>query len=294
MPTFSVLTYGYVIMRVALLAQWLRAAHDDPDRRTTSLRFATGITLVQIGWLCRLALPDRWAMPSFFVLLLADVLVPVMAERAGRTQWHPQHIAERYGLFTIIVLGESILAATLAFQSALDAGRDDASLISLAAAALVIVFSMWWLYFDRPAGGLLTSLPWAIFWGYGHYFVFASAAAVGAGIAVGIDYKTHVGHLSKVAGGYAIAVPVAVYLLSVWALHFSPGRGSTLTVAFPVAAVLVLAAPWLPAPVQVTAVWLATLVAVTLIAGRRRPFHRVAGRRPAHSSSQPSGHPPLA
>ena len=36
--------------------------------------------------------------------------MPVWAERAGPTTWHPHHIAERYGLFTLIVLGESILA----------------------------------------------------------------------------------------------------------------------------------------------------------------------------------------
>ena len=48
-----------------------------------------------------------------------ELLVPVWAERAAPTTWHPHHIAERYGLLTLIVLGESILAATLAVQSAL-------------------------------------------------------------------------------------------------------------------------------------------------------------------------------
>ena len=41
--------------------------------------------------------------------------IPVWAERVNMTPWHPHHIAERYGLFTIIVLGESVLAATTAF-----------------------------------------------------------------------------------------------------------------------------------------------------------------------------------
>ena len=39
--------------------------------------------------------------------------MPMWAESAERTSWHPGHIAERYGLFTIIVLGESVLAATV-------------------------------------------------------------------------------------------------------------------------------------------------------------------------------------
>src|SRR5215211_8604993 len=30
---------GYLIMRVGLVAQWLRAAYEDPDRRRTALRY---------------------------------------------------------------------------------------------------------------------------------------------------------------------------------------------------------------------------------------------------------------
>ena len=44
---------------------------------------------------------------------------------------------------------------------------------------------MWWVYFDRPVHDLLTSVRKAFVWGYGHYFIFASAAAVGAGLAGG-------------------------------------------------------------------------------------------------------------
>ena len=57
-------------------------------------------------------------MPLFLVLVVAELVVPFWAERTGRTTWHPHHIAERYGLFFLIVLGETILAATLAVQEA--------------------------------------------------------------------------------------------------------------------------------------------------------------------------------
>ena len=45
------------------------------------------------------------------VLILAEVAVPVIAEARGTTPWHPDHITERYGCSTIIVLGESLLAS---------------------------------------------------------------------------------------------------------------------------------------------------------------------------------------
>ena len=57
-------------------------------------------------------------MPLFALLVVCELCVPAWAERTGTTTWHPHHIAERYGLFFIIVLGETILSSTLAVQEA--------------------------------------------------------------------------------------------------------------------------------------------------------------------------------
>jgi low temperature requirement protein LtrA len=279
---FGIATLGYVVMRIAMIAQWLRAAWSDRERRPAALRFAAGIALVQVGWTARLALPERWFLAGFLVLAAAELLIPIVAERAAPTTWHPQHITERYGLFTLIVLGETVLASTFAFQSALDAG---AALVSLAAAGIVIVFSMWWLYFDRPADELLNSLRTSILWGYGHYVIFGSAAAVGAGLAVSVDYDTHHAHVGSLGAGYATAAPVALYLLSVWVLHVCPHQRGLLAAAYPVTAVLVLLAPFGPAPIHVIAGLLAALVTVTVVATRQgaeraRDHHA----RPAASS----------
>ncbi|MER0128447.1 low temperature requirement protein A, partial [Franconibacter daqui] len=48
---FDIIIVGYVIMRLALVTQWLRAAKHDRERRVTAYRYAVGIVLVQIGWL---------------------------------------------------------------------------------------------------------------------------------------------------------------------------------------------------------------------------------------------------
>jgi len=266
---FTVATYGYVMMRLAGVSQWLRAAGSDPSHRRTALRYAAGVALVQVGWVARLALPERWLLPGFLVLALAELLVPVVAERGAPTGWHPHHIAERYGLFTIIVLGESVLSATIAIQTSLDAGHKATGLVSLAAAGAVIMFSIWWLYFEQPAHELLTSLRRAFLWGYGHYFVFASVAAIGAGLAVSVDHDIHTGHLPAIGVGYAIAVPVAVFLVSVWALHIRLGRPGPLTPAFLVTAALVLGTPFTPIPVHLTALLLAGLVATTVLVSYR-------------------------
>jgi low temperature requirement protein LtrA len=270
---YLVITLGYVLMRLAMVAQWLRAARNDKRRRATALRYAAGITLLQVLWLARLAVPESWLTPTFLILVVGELLVPIVAERAegGPTTYHPHHIAERYGLFTIIVLGESVAAATVAIRTGLDIGEDRSVLVSIAAAALVIVFALWWLYFDRSAHGLLNTLRTSILWGYGHYFIFASAAAVGAGLAVEVDYETHHTEVSGTLAAYAVAVPVAVYLLFVWLLHIRPHQRGPLLVAYPLVAVLTLLAPFGPAPLAVIAGLLVVLVAITVTLGRRVP-----------------------
>lgn len=219
---------GYVIMRLAMTAQWLRAARTATGaERVTALRYAGGVALCQIGWLGLLVLPESARPWLFLVMAIAELCVPLYAERGFQTSWHPHHIAERYGLFTIIVLGETILAATVAVKSAVD--DDDAlgELLPIAVGGLLIVFSAWWVYFTVPIHGHLRSNKESFLWGYGHYLIFASAAAIGAGLEVAVEETVHKAHISTLAASAAVTLPTALYLLSVWALHARHYKVST-------------------------------------------------------------------
>ncbi|MEU8179715.1 low temperature requirement protein A [Micromonospora sp. NPDC049044] len=277
---FAVITYGYVVMRLAAVVHWTRAAAGDPRHRPAARRYAIGVTVVQLGWLLRLALPADWGIATFVLLALADVLVPAVAERPGMTPWHPRHIAERYGLFTLIVLGETVLAISLAIQTGLDAGEHD--LWSLAAAGALIVFALWWLYFDRPSEAP-DRLPYSLVWGYGHYLIFAAIAAIGAGLGVSVDVERHLAHVSARTAGYAVAIPITVFLLTVWVLHVRQQQHGAVVVAFPVVALLALLAPLGPAPVSVLAALLVALVTLTVLLRRRDvgPSAAVAGAGPS-------------
>ena len=264
---FVIVTIGYLVMRVALTAQWLRAARDDRQRRSPTLRYAFGIAACQVGWLARLALPDPWGTVGFVVLVLLELSLPVWAERPAALHWHPGHIAERYGLFTLIVLGESVAAATTAVQSALDSGQAIADLLKLAAGGLLIVFSMWWLYFEQHADERLSTTNLDSFvWGYGHYAIFASAAGVGAGLQVAVDHAAGHTELGTWGAGATVAVPLALYLLSVWLLHVrAEPRPSPRRIAYPLAALLVLAATPFGEAVPVIGLLAAALVAVRVL-----------------------------
>jgi low temperature requirement protein LtrA len=208
---FAIVTLGYVVMRLAMVTQWLRIAAQHPSSRRRAMRYAVGIFAVQMLWVLRLVLTDDLALTSFVVLVLAELAVPVYAERASeRPIYHPGHIIERYGLFTIIVLGESVLSATLAVEESIEATGISPQLGVVAFGALLIAFALWWIYFDHQDELELTSARASFLWGYGHLPVFAGLAAIGAGIQVSVESLD--GHVSERVGALTVAIAVAVTL----------------------------------------------------------------------------------
>jgi low temperature requirement protein LtrA len=273
---FRAVTLGYAIMRIGLIGQWIRAAVEHPERRATTRRYAIGVAVVQVGWILRLLLPAELGVVTFVVLALADLAVPVWAERKGWTPWHPRHIAERYGLFTIILLGEGVLAATNAVQGALAEGLTP-RLVTVAVAGLVLLVGLWWTYFLEPAAeGLQRQRKWSFYWGYGHYALFAALAMVGAGLEIAVEAVTHDIEASDILVGYSVALPVAVALVLLWVLHlpFSVKAEIPPWLLMPAGA-LTLAAPLavgiigVPGVVVSVALLVALVVAVTTYV--RRP-----------------------
>jgi low temperature requirement protein LtrA len=263
---WTIVTIGYVVMRLALVPQWLRASVQDPLRRATARRFAIGISLGQVYWISLLFFPQEARIAGFLLGVAIELLIPVFAERNEPTPWHPGHIQERYGLFTLIVLGESILSASLAVQVATAEAGLTVELASIVAGGLLIVFSMWWLYFDFPTDGMLEGRRHAFAWGYGHLFVFASAAAVGAGLAVETDFARHHAEIDSVTAGAAVAVPVAIFMGTLWLLHEA---WEALTVPrrllVPAAIVLVLLTPLTGWTVPLIGALLVALVATKVV-----------------------------
>jgi len=267
---FDVVFVGYLVMRAGLVFLWLRAARAHPACRKACLRFAAGVTLAMLGWSVML-FTGKWPLWGWWFMALVEMSVPVWAERAAPTPWHPHHIAERYGLFTIIVLGESVLAATHAVREGVEGHGYSAALLALIGGGLVILFSLWWVYFAKPAHRFLTSNRVAFMWGYGHYCIFAATAAVGAGLAVNVDYLLGEASIDRQLAAASIAVPVALFLLTVWLLHVRPHHARLgLSLLFPIAIAGVLLAIFCPWPVPSIAAVLAAFLGTELWLADRR------------------------
>ena len=265
----TIVFVGYAIMRLALATLWLRAAYGDPAGRAAAVRYAGGITVAMLGWLGVVVAPSGARLELFVLMAAVELAIPFWAEWGRRTSWHPHHIAERYGCFTLIVLGESVTAATTALQPAFDAGHPVGALLRVAAGGLLIVFSIWWLYFAQPTHRVLRTSRAAFTWGYGHFVIFTSIAAIGAGLQVAVDEAIGETGLSARGAALALTLPVALFLLSAWLLHVRPHRRGVLHDAgYPIAAVLVLAGTLTPIAVPLAGVVLALLVVATTILDR--------------------------
>ncbi|PWD52378.1 hypothetical protein C8046_05240 [Serinibacter arcticus] len=217
-----VMVAGYVVMRVAMLTQWLRLAAQSPEHRGTALLYVRGIAVAQVGWVI-LAVLHLDLLPTLAiagVLYLVELGGPVLAERRGGTPWHPHHVAERYGLLVIISLGEGVLGTIAAVQPIItEQGWSDDAIV-LVTAGVVLTFGMWWSYFAAPFADLLHARKSSAFaFGYLHIVVFAAIAAVGAGLHVAayvIEGEAHVGFGEAVR---AVAVPVAIFLVAYFAIY---------------------------------------------------------------------------
>jgi low temperature requirement protein LtrA len=211
------LVAGYVVMRVAMVIQWLRAARQDPERKAACLTYALTITVAQIGWVAIAIVNSSLGVTFalFAVLIGIEVSGPLLAEkRMGGTPWHAHHIAERNGLLTIIALGEGVVGtvASLSAVVARQGWSTDAVLVAVAGTGLT--FGMWWVYFVVPAAHLLHARrDRSIGYGYLHIAVFGSIVATGAGLHAAADFIEHRSALN------AVAVPVGVYVGAVFGTY---------------------------------------------------------------------------
>ncbi|WP_426247700.1 low temperature requirement protein A [Nocardioides sp. LHG3406-4] len=222
----KVVVAGYVIMRIAMVAQWLRAARQDPDHRRVANTYVLTIVLAQVLWV-GLVLLDLPVGPFFLIAIVpyaVEVAGPMIAElRLGGSPWHPHHIAERYSLIVIIALGEGLIGTTASLNVLVGPEGPgwsvDVGLLAFAGVALT--FGIWWTYFVLPHGALLAARreERAFGWGYGHIVLFGSIVAVGAGLHVAAYLLGDDTALGRTATVLTVAVPVAVYVAMLYVMY---------------------------------------------------------------------------
>ncbi|CAN5206973.1 low temperature requirement protein A [soil metagenome] len=220
----SVLLAGYVIMRVAMVAQWLRAARQDEARRRTALSYAFFVGTAQLGWvlLTLLDLPFGLFFPATVVLFVYEATGPVLAERkSSGTPWNAQHIAERYGLLAIIALGEGVFGTVTAVSALVQEQGWSTEAVLIVVAGVGLTFGLWWTYFIIPSAPVLARFRGkAYVWGYGHVLIYGAIAGTGAGLHVAAYVLEGHSEIGFVGAVVAVAVPVLVFSVALFVLHW--------------------------------------------------------------------------
>jgi low temperature requirement protein LtrA len=265
---------AYAVMRLPLVLAWLRSAYADPPHRAFALTYAVGSVVAQALWVIGAVAGGVLGTMIFVIALAVELATPVLAVRRSPDRvFHPGHIAERYGLFTIIVLGETILAVSTGLVEVVEGGLVAADALGVVVAALVIAAALWWAYFGAlSTEALVRNRAAAFLWGYGHYAVFAAIAAVGAGVRAQVDVVAGDGHGVGASGTVVVALASAVALLALAAMVRAAESGRSVWHLVGPAGALVVAAAAVPliGPVAGCAL-IALLVCTSAAGGGRRP-----------------------
>jgi low temperature requirement protein LtrA len=176
---------AYVGVRSVLLVLYERARRHVPEARRLATTFLLAFGAANVVWLTSIAVPRPWAYVLWGCALSAELSAPLFAWRQiPRAPIHPRRIPERFGLLTLIVLGESVFAVVVGVSRV---SWDLRSALA-AVAGFLVAAALWWIYFDflDEAAVRRRGIFGGLVYVYMHYFVVVGLAALGAGVKMAI------------------------------------------------------------------------------------------------------------
>jgi low temperature requirement protein LtrA len=219
---------AYALLRADLVALYAYAWRTDPGLRVLAGKHALGLGLGMAIWLASLAFDEPARYVVWALAIACDLLTGVAVYGGGaEVPRQRSHMPERFGLFTLIVLGESVIAVSV---GTIHAEWAAVSLFT-AAAGFALAAGLWWLYFarfdDQVFNWALTGGPSArrrsFVYGYGHLVLYPALAAVGVGVKLAIESA-----IDPSSGGHAtvvLGIGLVAYLVSLSAIQAAAPRG---------------------------------------------------------------------
>ena len=175
---------SYIAFRGVLICQYIHAGYHVPQARGLTNWYAVGFTGSIIFWLASVFVPLPWRFLLWGLGLIVDFATPFTAgSRVKNVPPDMAHTTERIGLFTIIVLGESIVAVV----GGVSERQWNPMSVAIALLGLSIAFSFWWMYFDTvdesPLQGMKRGqMKIALTWLYSHLPLAIGLTATGVGV----------------------------------------------------------------------------------------------------------------
>jgi low temperature requirement protein LtrA len=209
----------YALIRVVIVVLYARAWRHVPDARDLSGWFIAMFTAAIVLWFVSLAVPAPWKYVVWGAALAFELLAPLRAWRMMRhAPIHPAHIPERFGLLTIIVLGEAVIAVVI--------GTVDVSWTLLSGVAtfagFLVAVSVWWIYFEYLDTTLVgRDLRAGMTFVYAHFPVAMGIAAMGVGVRLAV---ISAGPGDRYASsGWVVAAGAALCMTGLGAIQLTTG-----------------------------------------------------------------------
>lgn len=201
------------LFRLLLVVSYARVRRSIPEALNFSNRMMGVMGLSAMIWLSSVFFVGNARLAIWAVAMaveLGNSLVPSTRKWMAVIPLQFGHLIERFGLFTIIVLGETVLAVVIGVAHA----HWVASAVIFAAIGLTMSFSLWWIYFEVVTGEPLRKLGGfrPIVWVYAHAPLVMGITALGVGIEIAVF--TEFGHRLETRDAAILAGSLAIALLA--------------------------------------------------------------------------------
>lgn len=200
---------AYIGLHVLLGVGWLRAYRYVPEYRSYIRFKLLGIVLGVLFWGTGFFVEGNSRYLLLGMGVVCQLLMPVFAWAtvSRLISVHGHHLLERHGLFTIIVLGESLIALSA------HADHWTWESVPVVAGLFLVLVVLWWVYFDWSYSPVnLNHTGRAFAYNYGQLFIYVSLGAFAAGIELVMEKH-------PLGAGYVVAGVVS-YLLSIGFINF--------------------------------------------------------------------------
>ena len=226
----TVFAIGYASARLVLLALYWRVYRHVTETRSLVTGYLIGFGAAAVVWVVSVFVPDPTRFAVWGLALAIDLATPWVVRRQQATVPLDQsHLPERFGLFVILVLGES-LAAVVSGLSHI--GWSNSSLIAAILGVLMATL-LWWLYFDNAEGSVVRrrsveTRTWRpTGWIYTHLPLAAALAIVGVALDDAIltagEESMHTAQRWLLVGGVALAL-VCMAVIQMASISQKPGK----------------------------------------------------------------------
>jgi low temperature requirement protein LtrA len=211
---------SFVAVRgIVLLLNARARRHAAPARPLLNL-YLTAFSIGASLWLVSLLVPEPARYALWGVALVIELSAPWVGRRQiAKAPIHASHLVERFGLFTLIVLGESVISVA---QAAAEVDWTAAT-VAAGVGGFLAVTCLWWLYFDRLDEGAIRSVLRGLTWNYAHLPLLAGLVSVAVGTELAI-LQADTGQLER-STTLALGGGTALYLLAVVVTGLAVGRG---------------------------------------------------------------------